>query len=141
MKSCLEVMTREIVCCLPEDSVEHAAMLMKAEDVGPIPVVDSQAGRKLIGIVTDRDLVMKVIAEGFDPKITRVGDVMTVDPVTCHEDDNIDDAVDLMSEHQVRRIPVIDDDGRIVGIIAQADVATRVSKSKKTGDVVEKISK
>jgi CBS domain-containing protein len=104
-------------------------------------LVDSQAGKKLIGIVTDRDFVMKVIAEGRDPKGTRVGDVMTSNPVTCREDDDVQDAAELMAERQVRRIPVVDEDGTILGIIAQADLATRLSKSRKTGDVVEKISK
>jgi CBS domain-containing protein len=141
MKRCGEIMTRQVVCCVPEDTVEYAATIMKSEDVGPVPVVDSQAGRKLVGIVTDRDFVMKVIAEGRDPKGTRVVDVMTSKPVTCREDDDIDEAAELMTEHQVRRIPVVDEDGRILGIIAQADLATRLSKSKKTGDVVEKISK
>ncbi len=141
MAICGDIMTKEIVSCVPEDTVEHAATLMKAEDIGPIPVVESHASRRLLGIVTDRDLVMKVIAEGRNPRSTTLKEVMTPNPVTCKADDDIDDAVDAMAEHKVRRIPVVDDSNRLVGIIAQADVATRVSKSKKTGDVVEKISK
>jgi CBS domain-containing protein len=115
--------------------------MMKSENVGPIPVVESHSGRRLVGIVTDRDLVMKVIAEGRDAKSTQVREVMTTQPVTCGEDDDIDDAAELMADHKIRRIPVVDDDYRIVGIIAQADLATRVGKPKRTGDVVEKISR
>jgi CBS domain-containing protein len=141
MTTCGEIMTKEVVCCVPEDTVEHAATLMKTEDVGPMPVVESHQSRRLLGILTDRDIVMKVIAEGRDAKSTMLRDIMTVDPVTCREDDDIDDAIDRMADHQVRRIPVVDEGNHILGIISQADVATRISKSKKTGDVVEKISK
>lgn len=138
--TCGEIMTKSIVCCIPEDTLEHAASLMKAEDVGPIPVIDSHAGRKLVGIVTDRDLVTKGIAEGRDVRSTKVGDIMTDHPISCSEKDDVNDALHLMADYQVRRIPVVDESNHILGIIAQADVATRVGKNKKTGDVVERIS-
>jgi CBS domain-containing protein len=138
---CRDIMTKQIVCCVPEDNVEHAATLMRTEDVGPIPVVESHDSMKLIGIVTDRDLVMKVIAEGRDAKSTFVKDAMTPHPVTCRSDEDVDKALTLMAERKVRRIPVVDENDRLVGIIAQADIATRVSKSKKTADVVVKISR
>ena len=96
---------------------------------------------RLIGIVTDRDLVMKVIAEGRDAKSTLVRDVMTINPVTCRPGNDVDEALILMADHKVRRVPVVDENNRIVGIISQADIATRVKKSKKTADVVQKISK
>ena len=139
-KRCGDIMTRDVACCVPHDSVEHAARMMKNQDVGPIPVVDSHESNRLVGIVTDRDLAIKVIAEGGDPRNTRVGDVMTSDPVTCTEDDSVKDAMEAMSGHQVRRIPIVDDDNHIVGIISQADIATRVGDTEKTGDVVEEIS-
>ncbi len=138
---CGDIMTKDIVCCLPEDSVEHAATLMKAEDVGPVPVVESHESKRLLGIVTDRDLVLKVIAEGRNPKSTLVRDVMSSNPVTCRVDDDIDKALEAMSERKVRRVPVVDEQNRLLGIISQADVAIRVGKTKKTGEVVEKISK
>ncbi len=138
--TCGEIMTRSVVCCLPEDTIEHAATLMKSEDVGPIPVIESHASRRLIGIVTDRDLVGKGIAEGRDTKSTKVKEIMTDHPIACFEKDDVDDAISLMSDYKVRRIPVVDDGNHILGIIAQADVATRLSKTKKTGDVVEDIS-
>ncbi len=138
--TCGEIMTRSVVCCLPEDTIEHAATLMKSEHVGPIPVIESHASRRLIGIVTDRDLVVKGIAEGRDTKSTKVKEIMTDHPIACFEKDDVDDAISLMSDYKVRRIPVVDDGNHILGIIAQADVATRLSKTKKTGDVVEDIS-
>lgn len=138
--TCGEIMTKSIVCCIPEDTLEHAASLMKAEDVGPIPVVDSHASRRLIGIVTDRDLVTKGIAEGRDVRSTKVGDIMTDHPISCSEKDDVNDAINLMADYQVRRIPVVDESNHILGIIAQADVATRIGKTRRTGDVVERIS-
>lgn len=138
--TCGEIMTRSVVCCVPEDTVEHVATLMKSEDIGPIPVIESHASRKLIGIVTDRDLVIKGIAEGRDVKSTRIGEIMTDHPIACFERDDVSDAINLMSDYQVRRIPVVDDSNHVLGIIAQADIATRVGKTKTTGDVVEKIS-
>jgi CBS domain-containing protein len=138
--TCGEIMTRSVSCCLPDDSIEHAAILMKTEEVGPIPVIESHASRRLIGIVTDRDLVVKGIAEGRDIGSTKIKDIMTDHPVTCFENDDIKEAVSLMADHQVRRIPVVDDKNQILGIIAQADVATRLGKKKQAGDVIEKIS-
>jgi len=138
--TCGEIMTRSVVCCLPEDTIEHAATLMKSEDVGPVPVIESHASRRLIGIVTDRDLVVKGIAEGRDTKSTKIKEVMTDHPIACFEKDDVDDAINLMSDYKVRRIPVVDDSNHLLGIIAQADVATRLGKTKKSGDVVEDIS-
>ena len=138
--TCSEIMTRSIICCVPEDTLEHAATLMKTEDVGPIPVIESHASRRLIGIVTDRDLVVKGIAEGRDARSTKIREIMSDHPVACFEKDDVNDAINLMSDYKVRRIPVVDDGNHILGIIAQADVATRLGKTKTTGDVVENIS-
>jgi len=140
MPKCSEVMTRDPACCLPGDTVDRAAQLMEAEDVGPVPVVEDQGTKKLVGIVTDRDLAIKIVAQGRDARSTKVEEVMTRDPVTCRPDDDLQQALDAMGQHQVRRIPVVDDNGSIVGIIAQADVATRTEEPEKTEDVVEKIS-
>jgi CBS domain-containing protein len=141
MKKCSEVMTRNPVTALPTDTVEHVAQLMQGQDIGPVPVVENQRTMKLVGIVTDRDLTLKVVAQGRDPKQTRIEQVMTRDVVTCHPDDDLQKAMDAMSEHQVRRIPVVDAKGALAGIIAQADVATRVQEPMKTAEVVEEISK
>jgi CBS domain-containing protein len=140
MKKCSEVMTQNPVCCLPTDPVSKAAHLMKAEDVGSIPVVEDERNMKLIGIVTDRDLAIQVVAEGRDVSSTQVGKVMTYEVFTCRASDDVQKAVDAMSEHQLRRIPVIDGDRRIVGIISQADVATRVDRSEEIAEMVKEIS-
>ncbi|HUF37603.1 MAG TPA: CBS domain-containing protein [Anaerolineales bacterium] len=140
MKKCDEVMTKNPVCCTPDDMVTNAAQLMKRENIGPIPVVENMETRRLVGIVTDRDLALKVVAEGCDPQSTNVEAVMTNKLVTCRADDDLQTALDAMSEHQLRRIPIVDNDNRILGIISQADVATRVDQPNKTAAVVKDIS-
>jgi CBS domain-containing protein len=140
MKKCNEVMTKKTVCCLPNDLVAQAALLMKNEHVGSIPVIEDEQTRKLVGIVTDRDLALKVIAEGLDAKSTKVETVMTHKVVTCGADDDLQKAVDAMSKHQLRRIPIVDDDNKILGIIAQADVAAHFDHPKKTAEMIKEIS-
>ena len=140
MPKCSEVMTREPVCCEPEDSVAQVAMLMKNEDVGSIPVVESREGRRLVGIVTDRDLVVNVLAGGEAVDRATVRQAMTANPECCRENDDVKKAVDLMADRQVRRMPIVDEAGRLSGIIAQADVATRVKRDATTGELVEAIS-
>lgn len=138
--TCQDVMTVEPVCCVPNDGVAEVARVMRAEDVGSVPVVDDRANRRLIGMLTDRDLAIRVIAEGRDPDDTSVRDVMSMNPVACHSSDVYQEALRAMGEHQLRRIPVVDGDGRLAGIIAQADVATRLAEPSTTGAVVEAIS-
>jgi len=140
-KKCAEVMTKDPVCCLPTDTAARAAQLMKDSDVGPIPVIENELTKKLIGIVTDRDLALKVVAEGRDPNTAKVEDVMTRALVMCRADDDQRKAIDLMAERQLRRIPVVDERWKIVGIIAQADVAIKTTVPEKTAGVVEEISK
>ena len=138
---CNEIMTTNPECCLPSDPVIKAAQLMKSEDVGPIPIVKDKDGKRLAGIVTDRDLAIKVVAEARDPRTTPVEEVMTNDVVTCKENDDVDKALKLMQDYQVRRIPVVDKSDHLLGIIAQADVATRSGSSRTTGKIVEQVSK
>lgn len=140
MHKCGEVMTKNPVCCVERDLVETAAQLMQTEDIGAVPVVDGLDTKKLIGIVTDRDLALRVISAGREVPNTRVGDVMTPLPVTCYPDDDLDMAAAMMADHQVRRIPVVDSDRHLMGIISQADLATRMSDSGKVGEVVGEIS-
>jgi len=140
MKKCNEVMTKNPVCCLPNDMVAKVAQLMKSKDIGPVPIIENEQTKKLVGIVTDRDLALKIVAEGRDAKSTKAEEVMTRKVVTCRGEDDVQKALDAMSEHQLRRIPVVDNDNRIVGIIAQADVATRVDQPAKTAEVVKDIS-
>jgi CBS domain-containing protein len=140
MPKCGEVMTREPACCEPGDSIVRAAQLMKSEDVGAVPVVESNAGRQLVGIVTDRDIVVKVLAESGRIDGASVRDAMTQNPVTVREEDDVNRALSVMADRKVRRIPVVDGNGTLRGIIAQADIATRLHRDKTTGDLVEAIS-
>lgn len=139
MAVCREVMTRQPACCQPTDSLVSVAELMKAEDVGAVPVVDG-GSRKLVGMITDRDIVVKGLAGGRSASQVTVGDVMSTDVVTCREDDDVEEAVSRMSSRKIRRIPVVDANGALQGIIAQADIATRVHRDKTTGELVEAIS-
>ena len=140
MPKCSELMTREPVCCEPTDPISKAAEVMKREDVGSVPVVESRSAGRLVGIVTDRDIVVKVLADGRSVEHATVREAMTANPVSCQEDDDVSRAVSLMEERQVRRMPVVGADGRLSGIIAQADIATRLNKDRTTGELVEAIS-
>ena len=131
-----EVMTSEVKACEPNTTVAEAAKLMAKEDIGPVPVVEE--GR-LTGIVTDRDIVVRVVAEGRDPNSTTVGEIASSDLVTVSPDDDLDTALQQLARKQVRRIPVVEGD-RLVGIVAQADIA-RLGSDAKTGEVVEEISR
>ena len=141
MKKCDDVMTKTPVCCLPTDMVAKAAKLMKSKNIGSLPVIENGQTQKLVGIVTDRDLALRIVAKGLDAKSTKVEIVMTRKVVTCRAEDDLHKALDAMAEHQLRRIPVVDNDNQILGIIAQADVATRVDKPKKTAALVKGISR
>ena len=140
MKKCTDVMTKDVVTCTPENTIAEVARLMKTEDIGPVLIVDNEQSKTLVGIVTDRDIVVKVIAEGRDADTTRVGDVMSKKLVTCRADDDVDVAMKAMAQFQLRRIPVVEDTMTLVGIISQADVATRVDAPEKTAEVVREIS-
>jgi CBS domain-containing protein len=118
-------------------SAVDAARLMRDEDVGLIPIVESD---RLVGTVTDRDIAVRLVAEGKSPESTRVADIASRELVTIDPDQDVDEAMRLMSKHQVRRLPVVEEDGKFVGIVAQADIAKHVAAAQ-TGEVVEKISK
>lgn len=137
MVTCGELMTKDPVCCLQTESVYRAAQLMRDRNIGPILVVDGDK-KALVGIVTDRDLAVRVMAEGRAE--AKLVDVMTSAPLVCRESDDVELALDAMVDAKVRRIPVVDDRDRPVGIISQADVAIRASGPRTTGEVVEAIS-
>jgi CBS domain-containing protein len=131
-----DLMTPSPTVCRPDDTASQAATLMKQEDCGAIPVV-SGAG-KLVGIVTDRDIVVRVVAAGKDPRSTPVSAVMSADPVTLAPDSSADDAERLMSERQVRRLPVVED-GHLIGILVTAQLARR-GNPKEVGETIKGIS-
>jgi CBS domain-containing protein len=140
MPTCSEVMTREPIACEPGDAVSRVAEIMRQQDVGSLPVVDSHASRRLVGIITDRDLVTKIVAGHRDVDRATVQDAMTSNPARCQEDDDVNRAVSLMAERQVRRMPVVDPEGRLTGIIAQADIATRIHRASQTAGLMEAVS-
>ena len=136
-KTARDIMTPECTCVGEDDTVLDAAKRLAELNVGSMPICGSDD--RLKGMITDRDIVVKVLAEGKDPSSTRVGELATQDEVvTIGADDPIDEALHTMTEHKVRRLPVIDDQ-RCVGIISQADVATNIDEEK-VGDLVEAIS-
>jgi CBS domain-containing protein len=123
-------------CAIEADKpVSHAAKMMRDEDVGFAPIVE---GDRLIGTLTDRDIAVRVVAEGRDPNETLVRDVATNNLITVEPEDDLDEAMRLMARHQVRRVAVVED-GRLVGVVSQGDVA-REAKEKDTGEVVQEIS-
>lgn len=140
MAVCREVMTPEPAYCQTSDSIVRVAKMMKTEDVGAVPVVESSSNRRLVGMVTDRDIVVKGVAGDRSMENATVKEVMTSDVVSCREDDDVSKAVARMAERKVRRMPVVDGSGMLRGIIAQADIATRVHQDKTTGALVEAIS-
>jgi CBS domain-containing protein len=119
-----------------EETVVDAARLMREEDAGIAPIVD---GGRLVGVLTDRDIAIEVVAAGKDPGSTKASDVASKNLVTVDPQQDLDEALRLMAQHQVRRLPVVEEDGKLVGIVAQADVARHASPER-TGEVVEEIS-
>jgi CBS domain-containing protein len=125
-----DVMSKRLICCLRSDNVQYVAGLMKTYDIGSVPVVSDLETKRLEGIVTDRDLCMRILAAGSDPKTTLVGSVMSANPVTCAPEDSLDRCEQLMRNRQIRRLPVVDAQGRCIGLLAQADIALHESPDK-----------
>ena len=114
---------------------------MRDNDAGSIPVAEDRKTKRLVGIITDRDLAISIVAEERDPAGTTVGDVMTPSPTVCRPDDDVDRAISAMERGRVRRIPVVDGERRLIGIVTQADIAVRSGQSAKTAEMVGAISK
>jgi CBS domain-containing protein len=134
-------MTQNPVWCLPTDTVSHGAQLMKHEDIGLLLVVNDRQNKRLLGVVTDRDLVLNLVAEAQQPDTTRIADVMTPKPVTCRADDDVERALSAMAQHQIRRVPIVNELEQPIGIIAQADIALRIDDPTATTAVLRRISK
>jgi CBS domain-containing protein len=132
-----DVMTTRPRAVSLDTPVTQVAELMEAEDVGAIPVLD---GDRLVGMVTDRDIVVRAVAKGKDPRGMPVSEISTRDLVTVDPENNLSDALRLMAENQVRRLAVVDADEHLVGVVSQADVALE-SKEKTTGELLEEISR
>jgi len=132
-----EVMTDRPRCVTPETLISEVAQLMESEDIGSLPVLE---GDQLAGVVTDRDIVVRAVAKGKDPRGMPVREIASREVVTVYAEDDLSNALKRMAAEQVRRLPVVDEDNRLVGILSQADVALEV-KEKAVGEMVEEISK
>jgi CBS domain-containing protein len=135
-KRCREIMTQNVKTASREMSLREIAMLMRDGDMGALPIVEDG---KLVGIVTDRDIVVRAIADGkeFD---TKIGDVMTTEIFSANEDDFVFEAIRLMGDKQIRRIPVINNAGELAGIIAMADIALEMEDEREIAETLEDIS-
>jgi CBS domain-containing protein len=136
-KSVKDAMTSNPCTIDADKTVDYAAKMLKDENVGLAPIVE---GQRLVGTLTDRDIVLRVVAEGLDPKTVRVREVASTNLITIDPQQDLDEALRLMASHQVRRLPVVEEDGRVVGVLAQADVAQEANE-KEVGAMVEEISK
>src|SRR5262245_58944342 len=136
-KTAQDVMTADPQCCAADTPLNEVAKLMVDCDCGEIPIVD--ADEKLVGVVTDRDIVTRVVANGLDPRAVSARDAMSQPVVSARKDASLDDVIRTMEEHQIRRVPVVDEDGCCCGIVAQADVALSAHDSA-VGELVREVS-
>src|SRR5512146_16252 len=134
-----DIMTREPACCAPETSIREIARLMVQHDCGEIPVCEQNGLKKPVGVVTDRDIVVRCVAQGLDPGKVRARDCMSSPVVTVTPDMEVVSCCQVLEQHQIRRAPVIDERGEICGMIAQADIATFASE-RDTAEVVRSVS-
>ena len=133
----IEVMTRRVEVIDPNAPLREAAGKMKAFDIGLIPVCD---GDKLRGTITDRDITVRGVAEGYDPSKTKIADIMSTDLAYCYEDDDIDAALNLMEKRQIRRLPVISRQKQLVGIVSLGDLAVHTAQKARVGEALEEVS-
>ncbi len=132
-----EVMTANPVCCVSADTAQKASQILRDQHIGSVPVIVDEQSRQLIGMITDRDICCSIVAGGLDPKSTSIEKYISTDLVTCRGDDNLDKCERAMQEHQIRRIPVVDDRGRCIGIVSQADLALKDTPEKVSKTVAE----
>ncbi len=135
-----EIMTKNPECCTADTKLQEVAQMMVKNDCGCIPVVENLQNKKPVGMITDRDITIRSVAEGKNPLDLTAGDVMTGKVVTVTPDTSVEDCCNKMEDNQIRRVAVVDENGGCCGIVAQADVAIK-STDKKTAEVVEEISK
>lgn len=134
-----EIMSPNPVCCLPSDTAQQVAKIMCEHNIGSVPVVVDLQSRKLLGMITDRDLCCSVVAAGLNPRTTEIENFISAELVTCRDGENVDNCERAMQQHQVRRIPIVDGDDRVIGIVSQADLALK-DKPEKVSRTVAAIS-
>ena len=132
-----EIITHDPEVIRPETALIEAAQKMKSLDIGMLPVCD---GDRLVGVITDRDITVRGVAQGYDPKTARVQEVMTPEVIYCFDDEDVKDVAKKMEEKQVRRLPVLNREKRLVGIVSLGDLAVRTGKEKLAGEVLERVS-
>jgi CBS domain-containing protein len=135
-----EIMSRDPACCLVSDSAQTVAKILCERNIGSMPVVADREQRKLVGMITDRDLCCSIIAQGLDPKTTQIEKVVTRSTFTCRDGENVEACERLMQEHQIRRIPIVDAEDRVIGIVSQADLALK-DKPERVSKTVAEISR
>jgi CBS domain-containing protein len=135
-----DIMTKNPSVVTPETPLREAAKLMRDQDVGMLPVVDERGSRKVVAVVTDRDIATRCVAEGHDSSKCAVTEVMSKGVRTCKADDDVDEIMSVMGKEQVRRIPIVDERGDLIGVVAQADIVRRGEDNKEAERTVEKIS-
>lgn len=135
-----EIMSKDPACCTPESRLGEVARLMVENDCGEIPVVDSKRTMRPVGVITDRDIVVRTVAEGKNPLEAEAGDCMSSPAVTVTPETSVEECCDIMEERQLRRVPVVDDAGACCGIVAQADIA-RHAPTDQTAEVVKEVSR
>lgn len=140
MQSVKNVMTSNPSCCLPETSLHEVAKLMVECDCGEIPVVNNDRERTVVGVITDRDITCRSVGQGKNPLEMKARDCMTTPAITVDLNEDIDRCISLMEEHMIRRLPVLDGDGSICGMLSQADIA-RNSEDSKSGEIIKILSK
>jgi CBS domain-containing protein len=132
-----EVMTKSVHCIAPDATLQEAAARMKSLDIGPLPVWDND---RLVGMVTDRDITVRSSAEGEDPTVIRVRDIMTPEVFSCSEDQSVEEAARLMQEKQVRRLVVLNRDKRLVGLVSLGDLIVETGDKQLAGSTLEAVS-
>jgi CBS domain-containing protein len=134
-----DIMTKDPAVCTPDTMLPEVARMMADRDCGQIPVIESGASPRPVGVVTDRDIIIRAVARGINPLDMTARDVMTSPAVTVTPDDKVEDLADTLSNKRVRRVPVVDDDGELFGMVSQADIAQH-APDKLTGRVVRTVS-
>lgn len=140
MKEVREIMTKDPICCTPDINLQEVAKLMVECDCGEIPILNNEREKHVIGVVTDRDICCRAVAQGKNPLELAAKDCMSTPAVTINFRASVEECINLMERKLIRRIPVVDDDGAICGMVSQADIAEKLNDSK-TGEVIKVISR
>lgn len=135
-----EIMSEKIACCTRNTNLQEAARMMVEHDCGALPVVESERNHKPVGVITDRDIVCRAVAEGKNPLEMTVADCMTDSCITVSPDSTLEECCQILEQHQIRRVPVVDQKGECCGVVSQADIA-RQAPEHETAEVLREVSR